>query len=64
MSKQAKYVGFLFILALLFLTGGFIAVPRVVGALPGEYRVRLARLPLMEPLLELGRTPLPTALPG
>jgi hypothetical protein len=51
-------------LALVLLVGGFIAVPRVVGALPGEYRVRLARIPLVEPILEIGTTPLPTALPA
>ena len=43
---------------------GFFGVPRVVGALPGEYRVRLVRIPLVESLLEVGVTPLPTALPA
>lgn len=64
MNKQVKFGVIFLVLGLVLLAGGFIAVPRVVGALPGEYRVRLARIPLMEPLLELGRTPLPTALPA
>lgn len=64
MNRRAKYIIPLALLALILLAGGFIAVPRVVGALPGEYRVRLARIPLIEPLLEIGTTPLPTALPA
>ncbi|HSG14717.1 MAG TPA: C39 family peptidase [Anaerolineae bacterium] len=64
MSKRAKYTIPLILLALVLFVGGFIAVPRVVGALPGEYRVRLARIPLVEPILEIGTTPLPTALPA
>lgn len=62
-SKRAKYTISLMLLALVLVVGGFVAVPRVVGALPGEYRVRLARIPLVEPILEIGTTPLPTALP-
>jgi len=49
---------------LILLVGGFYGVPRVVGALPGEFRVRLARIPLMEPILKMGTTPLPAALPA
>ena len=64
MSRRAKYVFPLIVLALILLIGGFTAVPRVLGALPGEYRVRLARIPLMEPLLEAGTTPLPEVLPA
>ncbi len=64
MNRRAKYAVALMILALILLIGGFTAVPRVVGALPGEYRVRLAQIPLMEPLLEAGTTPLPTVLPA
>ena len=64
MSRRAKYVFPLIVLALILLIGGFTAVPKVVGALPGEYRLRLARIPLMEPLLEAGTTPLPEALPA
>ncbi|MGB3717439.1 MAG: hypothetical protein WA996_23695, partial [Candidatus Promineifilaceae bacterium] len=62
MSRHAKYVVLLIVLAVVFLVGGFTAVPRVVGALPGEHRVRLARIPLMERILELGTIPLSTAL--
>ena len=64
MSRRAKFIVSLIVLALIFVIGGFTAVPRVVGVLPGEYRVRLARIPLMEPILEIGTTPLPTALPA
>jgi hypothetical protein len=64
MSRRTKYTVPLIVLALVLLIGGFVAVPRVVGALPGEYRVRLAQIPLVEPILEIGMTPLPTALPA
>ena len=64
MNDRVKGIIVLFILATIFLGGGFIGVPRVLGALPGEYRIRLARIPLMEQLLEIGTTPLPAALPA
>ncbi|HET6444257.1 MAG TPA: C39 family peptidase [candidate division Zixibacteria bacterium] len=64
MSRHAKYIIPILLLSLILLIGGFIAVPRVVGALPGEYRLRLARIPLMEALIEAGVTPLPAALPA
>ena len=64
MRRRVKLLVPLILLALILLIGAFTAVPRVVGALPGEYRVRLARIPLVEPILELGTTPLPTALPA
>jgi hypothetical protein len=51
-------------LAQLIIVTGLLVLPRVAQALPGEYRVRLARIPLVEPLLEIGVTPLPTALPA
>lgn len=64
MRKRLKLIVLLIVLSLLLAIGAFAAVPRVVGGLPGEYRVRLARIPLMKPLLEIGITPLPTALPA
>ena len=53
-------VALLQIAAVLFL----LIAPPLVRALPGEFRVRLARLPLGETLLDIGVTPLPTALPA
>jgi hypothetical protein len=64
MSKRVKYGILLIVVTQLLIVIGLLTIPRVVQALPGEYRVRLARLPLMEPLLEFGTTPLPTALPA
>lgn len=47
------------ILVILFV----LVVPPLVRALPGEYRVRIAKVPLGETLLDIGVTPLPTSLP-
>lgn len=64
MSKRTKYiilaVALVQIAAILFL----LIAPPLVRALPGEFRVRLARLPLGETLLDFGITPMPTALPA
>lgn len=62
MSKRTKHiilaVALLQIAAILFL----LIAPPLVRALPGEVRIRLARIPLGEALLDIGVTPLPTAL--
>ena len=62
MNKRIKNiilaVALLQIAAILFL----LIAPPLVQAMPGEFRVRLARLPLGETLLDVGATPLPTAL--
>lgn len=64
MSNRMKYgVLFLVLASIVFISGLFL-LPRLVSALPGEYRVRLARVPVVEALLEIGVTPLPTALPA
>lgn len=64
MSNRVKYgVLFLVLAQIVFITGLFL-LPRLVSALPGEYRVRLARVPVVDALLEIGMTPLPTALPA
>ncbi len=64
MNKRLKYT----ILSLVFLqlavVIGLLALPPLARALPGEYRIRLARVPGVETLLEIGVTPLPTALPA
>ncbi|MCB0036269.1 MAG: hypothetical protein KDE51_19695, partial [Anaerolineales bacterium] len=63
MNQRLKYV-IIFIIVLLLITGfGFVVAPPIVQALPGEMRVRIAQLPLGSTLLEMGRTPMPTALP-
>ncbi|MFQ5433272.1 MAG: C39 family peptidase [Anaerolineae bacterium] len=64
MSKRTKTiilaVAFVQIAMILFL----LVVPPLVRALPGAVRVRLARVPLGETLLDIGVTPLPTVLPA
>ncbi|NKQ34837.1 MAG: hypothetical protein HF973_04385 [Chloroflexi bacterium] len=63
MSKRVKYVILLIVFVQLGLIVALLALPPLVRALPGEYRVRIARVPLGETLLDIGVTPLPTALP-
>jgi hypothetical protein len=64
MSKPVKYAITLIIIVQLALVVGLLALPPLVRALPGEYRVRLAQVPGVDALLEIGVTPLPTALPA
>lgn len=64
MSRRLKESILLLVLVQLLLAVGLLALPRLVQALPGEYRVRLARVPVVEPLLRLGERPMPTALPA
>ena len=64
MSPTVKRGILLIALAQIMLALGLLALPRFVQALPGEYRVRLARVPAVEPILRLGETPMPTALPA
>lgn len=63
LDKKWKYTILLITLAQLALIFGALALPPIVRALPGEIRVRLAQLPLGEMLLDIGVTPMPTALP-
>ena len=64
MSKRTKHIILAVVLvqiaAILFL----LIAPPLVRALPGEIRVRLARIPLGETLLDIGVTPMQTALPA
>lgn len=62
-SKQWKYAILLVALAQIIIVIGLLALPPLVRALPGEMRVRLARVPLGEVLMDVGVTPMPTALP-
>lgn len=64
MNNRVKYGLLLIVLMQLAIIALLFLAPRLVSALPGEYRVRLARVPIVERLLEVGVTPLPTALPA
>ncbi len=63
MSKRVKYAILLIVFIQLGLIVTLLALPPLVRALPGEYRVRIAKVRLGETLLDIGVTPLPTALP-
>lgn len=63
LSKQWKYAIFLVALTQIVIVIGLLALPPLVRALPGELRVRLAQVPLGEVLMDVGVTPMPTALP-
>ena len=64
MSNRVKYGVLFLVLAQIAVIAFLFVAPRLVNALPGEYRVRLARVPVVESLLKIGVTPLPTALPA
>ncbi len=64
MSNRVKYGVLFLVLAQIAVIAFLFIAPRLVSALPGEYRVRLARVPVVETLLKIGVTPLPTALPA
>jgi hypothetical protein len=64
MNKRFKYIILALVVVTLFGIAGFLIMPSFARALPGEIRVRLARLPVGERLLEIGVTPLPTVLPA
>jgi hypothetical protein len=64
MNKRLKYIVLAIVTVQLCVIAGFLIMPSIVRALPGEMRVRLARLPAGERLLEIGVTPLPMVLPA
>lgn len=64
MNNRVKYGVLFLVLAQIVVIAFLFVAPRLVNALPGEYRVRLARVPMVETLLKIGVTPLPTALPA
>ena len=64
MNKGLKYAILGLVLIQLIVIAGLLALPPIAQALPGEIRVRLARIPLGEALLDIGVTPMPTALPA
>jgi hypothetical protein len=64
MNRRFKHAILAVVVVQLLAIGGFLVAPSLARALPGEFRVRLARLPAGEKLLELGVTPLPTVLPA
>jgi hypothetical protein len=63
MNKKVKYGILLVVLAQVIILAGLLFLPTWVQALPGQYRVRLAQIPLGEALLEIVTTPMPAALP-
>ena len=63
MDKRIKYAILAIALVQIFMIIGLLVLPPIAQALPGEIRVRLARIPLGERLLDIGVTPMPTALP-
>lgn len=64
MKKRLKY-GILLVVAIPFmLIVSVLVLPSLTRMLPGEIRVRLARIPIGAALLDLGTTPMPTALPA
>jgi hypothetical protein len=63
MNQRLKTLLLILVSLVIVLLFGLFTLPRVARALPGEMRVRLAQVPLGETLLELGVTPMPTALP-
>ena len=63
MDRRIKYAILGIALVQILFIVGLLALPPVMQTLPGEFRVRLVRLPLGEELLNIGVTPLPTTLP-
>ncbi|MBE2225677.1 MAG: hypothetical protein IAF02_29345, partial [Anaerolineae bacterium] len=64
LNKKLKY-GILLIFGLqMLLIIALLTLPSLAQTLPGEMRVRLVRIPMGAALLDLGTTPMPTALPA
>lgn len=63
MNKRWKTIILLIAVAQIMIVLAWLVLPSLVQSLPGEVRVRLARVSLGETLLDLGQTPMPTALP-
>jgi hypothetical protein len=64
MSKRVKHGILWVVLAQIAAIIGLLLLPPLAQALPGQYRVRLAQVPLGETLLKIGAVPMPTALPA
>ena len=64
MDKRIKYTILAIALVQIFIIISLLVLPPIAQALPGEMRVRLARVPLGARLLDIGVTPMPTALPA
>ncbi len=63
MKKRWKYLILFIAVSQILFVLGLTVLPPVAQALPGEMRVRIAKVPLGATLLDIGTTPLPTALP-
>lgn len=64
MKKRLKYGIVLVVVRQLMLIAAVLVLPPLTRILPGVMRVRLARIPVGAALLDLGTTPMPTALPA
>lgn len=64
MNRRLKYVILAIVVLQFFVVAGALIAPSLAQNLPGEMRVRLARLPVGDRLLKLGTTPLPAVLPA
>lgn len=64
MNKRVKYGIALVVAIQLALIVAALALPPLIRALPGEMRVRLARIPVGAALLNWRTTPMPMALPA
>lgn len=64
MNKRLKYGILVVVTISVLLVIAVLVLPSLTRMLPGEMRVRLARIPVGAALLDLGTTPMPTALPA
>lgn len=63
MEKRWKIIILFTVLLQLSIVFGLTLLPPVAQTLPGELRVRIGSVPLGAALLDIGTTPMPTALP-
>lgn len=64
MNKRLKYGIILVVAIQLMLIVAVLVLPPLARALPGELRIRLARIPVGAALLDYGTTPMLMALPA
>lgn len=63
MNRRNKQLIAIIAIAMIVVSVGLFALPRVVQALPGQYLFRLQNHPLTSGIVELVTTPIPAALP-
>jgi len=64
MNRRSKQLIAIIAIAMIVMSLGLFALPRVVQALPGQYLYRLQNHPLTGGIVELVTTPIPAALPA